>query len=202
VCLDDASSCVADGSFSCNAYPSASAAGCGAPAARLDGTWAYPPDPRQGTCRGGVAVELGTKQPGESCSAWHECESAHCGCGSADCSARVCWAPGDCGGDLCKHRVDAATCAALVPSGGVQLACGGGDFMGVDLRGSCVCEPQQDGSIRMREAACDDGISNDWAQSNDPTDRPDWHDADCLIPALGSDISLWQFSVAFRNHFL
>jgi hypothetical protein len=182
VCLDDQADCFEDAAFLCNAYPRATATGCGSPTARADGVAAYPAFPPAGVCKAGVGTVLGTKGLGETCTAWHECASALCACGNEDCSARVCWQAGDCANDLCQYRVDATSC--LPTSSPQPFPCAGGEIMGIDLRQSCACAiaPMTTGPNVMTEVACDDGISNDWPSpsSGHSADLDaDWLDPDC-----------------------
>jgi hypothetical protein len=195
-CLDDQSSCVTSSTFFCNAYPNASATSCGVPTRRPDGVAGYPPAPFASKCQAGNLTALGAKQPGEGCSVWSECASGQCSCGNADCSARVCWAPEDCAGNLCQYRVDASTCRPLVSTAAAPVACGGGDFMGIDLRSSCRCLADAAGTMSMHEADCDDGVSNDWSPPSVGSSgdvMSDWNDYDCL--GLGSP---WHIAMYIR----
>ena len=195
VCLDDQSDCISGALHWCNSYAAPTETDCGTAVPRTAGAIAAPSFPGAGGCDGGFIVPVGAGQPGETCNDWYDCESTFCLCGSDDCSQKVCWAGGDCAGNACFYRVSDSECQPVLPDTD-PIACGGGDYGGVDTTGKCQCLA---GGV-MAEIDCNDGISNDWPQwigGPQFDSNADWSDIDCYLPIEGT-AAPWALSIHER----
>ena len=190
VCLGAQASCVLDGSFMCNYYAAPTANDCGPAGARLDGVAAVPSMQWLGACEAGSRIAIGSKAAGDACAEWHECASGLCLCANADCTARSCWDPSDCGLNLCSYRMSSTACGQLDTSVTTMPCAGSATLAGIDLGEGCVCA-----TGTMLERGCDDGITNDWPQALSggiPDLSPDWYDYDCHIRVGMDSIDPWS----------